>query len=181
MTTPELSHPEFTGPEFSRMIDIRQADGKQVRLEANEAERAALAVRFGIVRIDRLEADVMLDCEGSAVHANGTLNTDLVQSCAISAEDLPVTIREELAFRFVPEAAHNKPDEEVELSPEECDEIEYSGTAFDLGEAVAQSLALTIDPYLTGPGAEEARRKAGLLGEGQSGPFAALAALKKKD
>ena len=169
---------EFSRPEFSRMIDVRQASGKQVQLEANEAERVALATRFGIVRIDRLEAEVLLDRVGEVVNATGRLEADIVQSCAVSSEDLPVQIREALAFRFVPEAAHTQPDEEVELSPEECDDIEYGGTSFDLGEAVAQSMALAIDPFLTGPGADEARHRAGLLSEGRAGPFAALAALK---
>jgi hypothetical protein len=44
---------------------------------------------------------------------------------------------------------------------------------------MAQSLALAIDPYATGPEAERVRKEAGLLGEAASGPFAALAALKK--
>ena len=48
-----------------------------------------------------------------------------------------------------------------------------------LGEAVAQSLALAIDPYLEGPGAEEVR-KAGLLSQGESNPFAALKGLLKE-
>ena len=67
-----------------------------------------------------------------------------------------------------------------ELDAKACDEIEYSGTSFDLGEAVAQSLALVIDPFAVGPNAEEARRKAGLIGEEAAGPFAALAKLTKK-
>ena len=49
----------------------------------------------------------------------------------------------------------------------------------DVGEAVAQSLALAIDPFAVGPDAERARQQAGLLDEGQAGPFAALAALKR--
>ena len=69
---------------------------------------------------------------------------------------------------------------EIELGADDLDEIEYSGTQFDLGEAVAQSLALAIDPFAVGPGAEEARQRAGIVGEEASGPFAALAALKKK-
>lgn len=181
MTDPEQVHAGFPGPEFSRMVDVRQAEGKQMRLDANAAERAALSARFGIVRIDRLEAEILLERDGGAVNATGTLSADIVQSCAVSAEDLPVAIQEPLVLRFVPAAAHDVPDEEVELSPEECDEIEYFGTGFDLGEAVAQSLALAIDPFLTGPDAEEARRQAGLLKEGETGPFAALAALKKNE
>lgn len=168
-------------PEFSRVIDVRQAEGKQATLAAKPAERAALAERFGIVRIDRLEAEIALRRDGDAVIADGTLSADIVQSCAVSAEDLPVAIREPLSFRFVPAAAGHRPDEEIELDAEELDEIDYVGTSFDLGEAVAQSLALAIDPFAIGPKAEEARRKAGLLSEGEAGPFAALKGLLGKD
>jgi hypothetical protein len=169
----------MTTPEFSRPIDIRQAGGMQVTLTADEAERAALAARFEVVRIDRLEAEIVLERDGPAVNASGTLRADIVQSCAVSAEDLPIGISEKLVFRFVPETTR-RPDEEVELGAEDCDEIEYSGTSLDLGEAVAQSLALAIDPFAVGPAAEEARRQAGLLGEDQAGPFAALKGLLKE-
>lgn len=165
-------------PEFSRPIDVRQAQGKAMKLVASEAERAALALRFGLVRIDRLEASLAFARKGQAVQADGTLEAEIVQSCAVSGDDLPVTIAETLAFRFVPAAEH-RPDEEVELAAEACDEIEFSGTMIDPGEAVAQSLALAIDPFAEGPGAEEARRRAGIIGEDASGPFAALAALRK--
>ena len=155
------------------------AGGRAGGLEAPGAKRAALTRRFGLVSIGRMEAEIVLTREGRVVSAAGTLSADIVQSCAVSADDLPVAVRETVAFRFVPDEGHTALDEEVELDADDCDEIEYSGTQFDLGEAVAQSLALAIDPFLTGPGAEEARRKAGLAGEGASGPFAALKALKK--
>lgn len=163
-------------PEFSRPFDVRQLDHRAVQLVADAAERAALSKRFGIVRIDRLEAEVVLERDGSALSAKGTLNADIVQSCAVSAEDLEVAICEPLAFRFVPETSEHHPDEELELDADELDEIEFSGTTIDLGEAIAQSVALAIDPFLTGPQAEEARR---LLREESASPFAALAALKK--
>lgn len=169
----------MTPPEFSYPIDVRQTEGKAAQLVANESERRALSGRFGIVRIDRLEASLLLNREGLAVIASGELSADIVQSCAVSAEDLAVSIREPLSFRFVPEATGHQPDEEIELGAGDLDEIEYTGTTIDLGEAVAQSLALAIDPFLTGAGADEARRHAGLNDETASGPFAALAALKK--
>lgn len=169
----------MTEPEFSRRIDLRQVDGRTVELSAGEAERAALATRFGLVRIDSLDAEVTLDREGPNVAAQGRLRAAIVQSCAVSAEDLPVSIDEPLSFRFVPASADHRPDEEVELEAGELDEIEFTGTGFDLGEAVAQSLALAIDPFAIGPKAEEARRAAGIGDEQASGPFAALAALKK--
>ena len=131
-----------------------------------------------VVSIGRLEAEVSLEADGEAVDAQGTFSADIVQACAVTGDDLPVTIAEPISLRFVPEAVVEE--EEVELEEEDLDEIPYSGTAFDLGEAIAQSLALAIDPYATGPDAERVRREKGLAGEAASGPFAALAALKKE-
>lgn len=167
--------------EFSRIFDIRSIDTQTHLLEADEAERAALATRFAIVAINSLKAEVSLERDGPSVDVTGQLTADIVQSCAISGEDLPVAISERLVLRFVPESnAPIVPDEEVELEEDELDEVPFSGTGFDVGEAIAQSLALAIDPYAAGPDADAARKQAGLLDEESAGPFAALAALKGK-
>lgn len=169
----------MTTPEFSRPIDVRQAEGVTQHLVASEAERRALAERFGLVSVSSLTADLALSRKERTVSAEGRLRAAVVQTCAISGDDLPVSIDAPLIFRFVPETEHQPGEEEVELDAQDCDEIEYAGSHIDLGEAVAQSLALAIDPYAVGPRAEEAR--AALRDEGETGPFAALAALKKKD
>ncbi len=174
-------------PELSRMVRARQLPAAALVIEANEAERAALARRFGIPRIDRLYAEVSVEQDGKAVRATGTLSARIVQNCAISGEEFEVSIEEPLALRFVEEgtidAALSEDDEiEIELSPDECDEIEYAGESFDLGEAVAQSLGLVIDPYAEGPNADAARKQAGIVGDDvPSGPLAdALRALKRE-
>jgi uncharacterized metal-binding protein YceD (DUF177 family) len=166
-------------PEFSRPVDARHLPERPLRLEATGAEREALARRFAIEAIDRLEAEVALDREGGAVTANGRIEADIVQACAVAGEPFPTRIAEAIALRFVPEAAAHRPDEEIELDAGDCDEIAYPGNQFDLGEAIAQSLALAIDPYATGPDADRVRREAGLGDEAATGPFAALAALRK--
>jgi uncharacterized metal-binding protein YceD (DUF177 family) len=165
-----------SAPEFSRPVDRRQLKARPVELVADEAEREALAKRFSLVAIDRLEASVLLWDDGDAVVADGTLSADVVQSCAVSGDDLPVGIEERLDLRFVPERPGSE--EEVELAGADLDEIPFAGDTFDLGEAVAQSLALAIDPYATGPDADRVRREKGLADEDSSGPFAALRALK---
>ena len=167
----------MSGPELSRPIDLRQVIDKPVAIEATEDERKALARRFALVRIDRLEADVVLTVDGAAIDAKGRLRAAVVQSCAVSGDDLAVAIDEPLVLRFVPE--QEVTETEIELEERELDEIPYAGTSFDLGEAVAQSLALAIDPYAVGPNAEKARQESGLLDQAAAGPFAALAALKK--
>ncbi len=166
--------------EFSRLFDLRHLPAGAVELEASAQECAALAARFDLVRVDALTASLRFETEGSAVLAKGRLKAAIVQSCAVSGEDLPVAIDEPLALRFVPPGKTDGGDE-IELDEAELDEIEMSPQgAFDLGEALAQSLALAIDPYAVGPSAEEARRKAGIVDQEASGPFAALAALKGK-
>lgn len=164
-------------PEFSRRIDIREIGDKPVQLSADPAECAALARRFGIVAVLRLDAQVSLELRGNTIKAAGQFAADIIQSCAVSAEDLPVHIAEPLTIRFVPARPAPHGETEIELVAEDCDEIEYSGTAFDLGEEVAQCLAVAIDPFRVGPMAEEARRKAGLLDPQGAGPFAALKGL----
>ena len=168
----------MSAPEFSRPVDRRHLPAAPLSLAADEGERKALARRFGLVAIGRLEAEIALEAEGETVAARGALSAEIVQTCAVTGDDLPVSIREPFALRFAPEAPVSA--EELELTREELDEIPYSGTSFDLGEAVAQSLALAIDPFATGPDADRMRKEQGLLDEAASGPFAALAALKKR-
>ncbi|MCJ2183849.1 DUF177 domain-containing protein [Novosphingobium sp. 1949] len=165
-------------PEFSRLIDVRQVEGLSPTLEANAAERAALARRFGLVRIDTLTARLDLSRKDRTVFVSGTLEASWVQTCAISADELPVSVREPVEVRFVPQLTDYAPDAEIELEADDLDEIEYTGTHVDLGEAVAQSMALAIDPYLTGPNAEKARSEAGLTAPEDNSPFAALKGLK---
>ena len=92
----------------------------------------------------------------------------------------------EEAFRveFRPLPAGGRPEEEIELGEGELDVVFYEGGAVDLGEAVAQTLLLALDPYPRSPAAEAALREAGVKSEEEarieSSPFAALAALKGK-
>ena len=166
--------------ELTRMIDARQLPPGPIDIKASVAECAALAQRFGLVKVNHLSARITLTRDGPTVRAAGRINADIVQSCAVSAEDLAVRIHEPVALHFVPANSAPATDGEVELDAEQLDQIEMDGHLFDLGEALAQGLALAIDPYAEGPGAEEARREAGLLEPGDEGPFAGLKALMLK-
>lgn len=173
--------------ELQRMVKLRPLPAKPIEIEANEAERVALAYRFALPAVESLAAQISLEEDGKAVLARGRLQAQIMQSCAISGEEFPVSIDEPVLLRFVEEGAIDPAlsvDEEIEieLSGEDCDEIEFSGDAFDLGEAVAQSLGLAIDPYATGPNADAAREKAGITSDDTpSGPLAAALAALKKD
>ncbi|AKM08823.1 DUF177 domain-containing protein [Croceicoccus naphthovorans] len=162
--------------ELSRWIAVRQCEGREVEVTADAAERDRLAERFDLVSVESLEATVVLHRKDAVVSAEGRLHAKIVQSCAISGEDLPVSIDEALTMRFVPESEAEEAsfDEEIELDADDCDEITYTGDRFDLGEAVAQSLAVAIDPYATGPNADQVRKDIGLEEPEKENPFAAL-------
>ncbi len=176
----------MSAPEFSRMIKVRPLPADPVVIEANDEERAALAQRFALSSVESLRAEVSLVSEKAAIRATGTLKASIVQTCAVSGEDFPVGVSEPVDLRFVeestlPTSQTEDGEIEIDLSAGDGDEIEYSGDMFDLGEAIAQTLGLAIDPYAEGPHADEARKAAGLSGDNApSGPLAeALAALKK--
>jgi uncharacterized metal-binding protein YceD (DUF177 family) len=80
---------------------------------------------------------------------------------------------------FVPAPVESASDEEIELGAKDCDVVFYDGQVIDLGEAIADTLALAMQPYPRSPDAEDALKQAGVLSEAEAGPFAALAKLKR--
>lgn len=172
----------MTRSELPRPIKVKPLPAGKVEILADEAERAALAERFSLSALHLLKATVSLDTEGAAIVAEGALTAHWAQPCAVSGEDFPLKATEQLNLRFVPAGTEPlTPDEEIELDADDCDEIDYQGDSFDLGEAIAQSFGLMLDPYATGPDADRVRREKGIQIEGeQNGPMAdMLAALKK--
>ncbi|MFC7536292.1 YceD family protein [Sphingomonas sp. GCM10030256] len=164
---------------FSDRLSLdRVRDGERLDLSADDAERAAIAARLGLPSLERLEAHVALAREdGQRVRACGRIKGVLEQSCVATGEPVPAHVDEPFEILFMPEPK-TEPDEEIELSEEDCDVVFHDGASIDLGSALADTLALSLDPYPRSPQAEEALRDAGVLSEDQAGPFAALAKLK---
>lgn len=165
---------------FDRCVPITQIrDGERIDLSAGEEERKTIAERLGLPSLDRLEAHVTLEREGPRVHAEGRIRAALEQSCVASGEPVAEAVDEAFEILFLPAPQPQSPDEEIELSAEECDVVFYDGAAIDLGSAVADTLALVIDPYPRSASAEAVLKEAGVMGEAEAGPFAALAQLRK--
>ncbi|WP_420384091.1 YceD family protein [Novosphingobium sp.] len=170
------AHPAM---EFSRIIDIRHLPPTAVEITPDESERRRLAARFTLSAIERMVATVEMIADGTTINVKGRIRAAIIQACAISGEDFPVRIDEPVDLRFVhSQAAQAAGDDEIELTADDCDEIEYEGLTFDLGEALAQTLALAIDPFAEGPDADRARAEHKLGGEASGGAFDALAALR---
>jgi uncharacterized metal-binding protein YceD (DUF177 family) len=171
----------MTEPELSRTVRADTLGGtpRAMHVQAGPQEREALARRFGIAGVESLEAELDVARAGGEVVARGRIVAAVVQSCVVTGEPVPERIDEAFEIHFRPEPAADA-EEEIELGEGELDVIFYDGALVDLGEAVAQTLALNLDPYPRAPGAADALRQAGVQDESEAGPFGALASLKEK-
>lgn len=159
----------------------RIRDGERLDLTADEQERGAIAARLGLARVDRLEAHVCMSRDGPTVRVEGRLSARVDQSCVVTGDPVTSHLDERLDLLFMPEPQETHGDEQIELGSADCDVVFYDGGAIDLGGAIADTLALSLDPYPRSAGAEAALKEAGVLTEEQASPFAVLAALKKGD
>ena len=166
--------------DFGHRVPLdRIVDGERIELVADDAERAAIAKRLGLQSLERLNAHATLRRESAKVRAEGRIRASLEQSCIATGEPVPEHVDEAFEIIFLPEPGEGHRDEEVELASEDCDAAFYEGGAIDLGMAIADTLALSINPYPRSAGAEDALREAGVISESEAGPFAGLAKLMK--
>jgi len=163
-------------PEFSRrqlLTEPPQAGVAEV-LEATPQECAALAKRFGIESLRHFSARfTRKPYPGGGMLLDGRLKAEAVQLCVVSLE--PVTEHLDKPFTLVvlpPEAAPSE-------DPDGPDEIEADATGhFDLGEALAEELSLSLNPYPRAAGAHLPEGLQEVDEEAPRNPFAKLAALR---
>ena len=165
--------------EFSRTVRLDTIGGsaRAIEIGANEAERAALAKRFGLVSIGHLSSELTLVRRGDEVAASGRLKASVVQSCIATEEAVPAEIDEPFDILFRPHPKSGG-DEEIEIGGSDLDVVFYDSAMIDIGEAAAETLALSLDPYPRSAAAEQALREAGVRSEDEAKPAGALAGLK---
>jgi len=170
--------------EFSRMIAADQIGPQQIEREivANAAERARLAERFGLLALDRLTATLGLKRgRGGVIEVRGRFEADVVQACVVTLEPVRARLDERFSVAFGTGGA--AAGEVVIGLGEEDPPEELTEGRIDLGETVAQQLAVALDPYPHAPGAGEVSGASAEAGdpraEKAANPFAALAQLRR--
>ena len=171
-------------PEFSRPVIVADLDEEtEMRIEADAHERQALAGRFDLLQLDTLAAEIRVVREiGAMVHVTGQVVADVTQSCVVTLAPVASHLEFPLDGRFAPAAlvAEMEDDEEILFEEEDPPEI-IVDRRIDLGEAVAEQLALEINPFPRAEGAEFAGYDSGPDdGSGGGNPFAVLQGLVKK-
>ncbi len=187
-------------PEFSRLVPVDRLGEAEIteEISAEPGERAALAQRFGLLSLDRLSATFRIESAGrleragarNLVRITGRLAAEVTQACVVTLE--PVSARLEKDFTLLYDldaaAAHGEGEgeaggaREVTIEAEAEEPPEPVGPhGIDLGEALAQQLAIALDPYPRAPGAAlpEAPRAGAGGARAAEGPFAALESLKR--
>jgi len=160
-----------------RLDQIREGD--RLDLVADEGERIVVAKRLGLGALSCLEAHVVLSRSGDVIRARGRLAARLEQSCVVTNEPVPAHVDEAFELVFMPELSPVVVDEEIELGGGDLDVVFHDGASIDLGTAIADTLALSLDPYPRSAGADAALKEAGVMNEAEASPFAVLAKLKK--
>ena len=130
----EAMEQELTRPV--RAAQIKDAAQEHIII-ATDAERAALALRFGLPGILQLRGEFWLRHErAGTIAATLRMRARVIQTCVITLDPFEAKISEDTELRFVP--ASSLPESEgIELDPETLeapDEIPYAGECIDLGE-----------------------------------------------
>jgi hypothetical protein len=169
-------------PIFSVPIRVDEVPetGRHITLSPDEPIRAALAGAAGLLALPRFEAAFDVTRQGrDGLHVTGTIAAAVRQTCVVSLEEIENGIEETVDLTFVAGSRHGDGSEHDGGGEGTTDapEVLVDGTV-DLGAIAAESLMLGIDPY---PRKSDAVFVAPDTGEPGNHPFAALAALKKRE
>lgn len=149
---------------FSRPVRVEALprDGLTQTIEADAAERAALALLNGLPAIGKLVATFTLRKAGrDAVRVSGRLRAEITQTCVVSLEPFDAVVDEAIDVRFAPpketDAARRRDREDdadtVSLDAEDPPDPIVDGR-IDLGALAAEFMALGLDPYPRKPDVE---------------------------
>jgi uncharacterized metal-binding protein YceD (DUF177 family) len=146
--------------EFHRSLPAHDlpAAGRPFGIEAGLDERAALARRFGIVAVNRLQAEgvVRPEANGRRVRLDGHLSAEVVQTCVVTLEPVTVVIDVALQRLYGYDMAQDFKAGAGEVFLDLADDLPaepLTEDVLDVGAAAAEQLALELDPYPRKPGA----------------------------
>ncbi|MDG1707638.1 MAG: DUF177 domain-containing protein [Emcibacteraceae bacterium] len=142
--------------ELSRPFNLERVQkvGSHLKVEADGHECEKLAERFSITKMVSLNADCVLKKLAQKHKGDFLLNVkmeaEVIQQCVLTLNDVPESIEEEFSviFQIMRESGDDKAEEaEVTFNLEDDDVEMISGFDIDVGEYIAEYLALSMNPY----------------------------------
>lgn len=164
-------------PELSRIVRAHDIGSltRHESIKARPVEREALARRFDLLALDSLTAELDTVRDAAGIRVTGRFAAAGTQPCAVSAEPVPFSLDEPIDLHF---SEHAVEAGELELSVPDLDVLPLDGDQLDLGEAVAQSFGLALNPYPRAP--DEVRAQVASFITSEEAEAARLAAEKAR-
>jgi Large ribosomal RNA subunit accumulation protein YceD len=133
--------------EFSRPLQVDRVPnlGSRDRPTADDKECAALALRLGIPKLHSLSAFLTSSpWRGGGLKITGPMNAEFDQVSVVSLDTFRTKLEVGVERYFLP------PHKDASASEEDVDTIQDG--MVDLGEILAETLALELEPYPRKPG-----------------------------
>jgi uncharacterized metal-binding protein YceD (DUF177 family) len=169
-------------PEFSRRVKLSRIGAKPFhqQISATDAERAALARRFDLISLDRLEAEVELTPKGErTILLRADFEADFEQRCIVTLDPIAGVLAERFELLYGPQEAEETASS---LVGEDAAFEPLIGEEIDIGEAVAQEFALALPPFPRSPEIRvETETESESAAAAASHPFAGLTRLVDRD
>ncbi len=134
--------------------------GMPVSIEADAAQRAALARAHGLVSVERYRAELLVTpWRRNGVRVSGRVEADITQACVVTLEPVTAHIDAPVEGLFLPEDSKLGRQGfgaggEILLDAEGPDAPEtFSGDTIDVGQLAEEFFGLAIEPYPRKPGA----------------------------
>ena len=174
----------MSGPaELTHVVRLDRVPqrGTVVPIEASAGQREALSVRFGLLALSSLRADVTVrPSAGEIWVVEGRLVANVTQACVVSLDPVEQRIEEAFTLRFVGGEQAAAAGAELVLEGDSDAPEPLEGDEIDVGELVAEQLSLALDPFPRRPGAVLPVDTGGAADAARVNPFAALAGLKAR-
>jgi uncharacterized metal-binding protein YceD (DUF177 family) len=142
--------PREPQPEFSRPIDVARVPklGSTEKIAADLQERVALAKRLQVPAVHGVSAVLLIKpWRGGGMKVSGQAEIDLDQISVVSLDQFRTQQSVDIERYFMNLPAGDADDPDLDIEPLPHGEI-------DIGEIVAETIALELDPYPRKPGEE---------------------------
>jgi uncharacterized metal-binding protein YceD (DUF177 family) len=175
--------------EFARKLRLDKLAGGPVErtLEAKPDECRALRDRFELDDLSAFSGTVTVSrvTDSPLIRVEGRFTARVRQTCVVKLEPFDAEVGESFVQLYTLDPAAAEAEEgEVFVALEEDDTPEpLTGDSLDLGEVLAEQLALSLDPHPRAPDAEFDPARYGVGPdedeEAEENPFAVLRHLKR--
>jgi len=167
---------------LSRLYNLNKLGqtGDEIALDADDAERAALAKSAAVLEVPKFAARIVLKKSGAnSFEIHYELAAEIVQACVVTLEPLVARITKDFVrnLHYTPNLRRAAGETEIIIAPGD-DEMpeEIDSPHYDLAIPLVEEFLLAIDPYPRAPGVEF--RVPEGMGDKPESPFAVLKGLK---